>query len=254
MMNEHMADRQTGDDGRREELAELLGAADEQEAKAFLDAIAEVDLQLEPVTPDPASKAAVFARIDALAADATAETDPPVASPALSATAHVAPARPRGARRRMPRPALLVGAIAAALVLFLGGVAVGGLRNAASPHQSAQADPIATILAQPDSLRASHSVSGGGTATLVWSAQQGSAAIVLSGTGRAPSGKTYQLWYLRSGRAISAGTLDGSPSDAATQRLSGRIQAGDQVAITVERSGGVAQPTGTPIVVIPTST
>lgn len=279
-MNRQMTPQQPDDDFQRE-LAELLGAFDERESGEFTDAAAELAMQLPPIAPAPETRAALLARIAALptteagpqpatdsaaGADALAEAPAPAATepatePATGAgiahpTTAPAPERHRAPRRRRRvvfRSALLVGAVAAAVALFFGGFAVGGLRGGPNPQPTANADAVARIFANADALSASHPVTGGGTATLVWSDQAGQAAVILSGTGRAPQGKTYQLWYLRAGKAIPAGTLDGSNTASAAKELTGRLQTGDQVAITVEPSGGSAQPTSNPIVAIATN-
>ena len=70
------------------------------------------------------------------------------------------------------------------------------------------------------------------------------------GPGRAssagPSGKTYEAWVIRGGKATPAGTIHGSDGTTDVE-VEGRVPRGSIVAITVERSGGVSRPTQKPL-------
>ncbi|GAB3808992.1 anti-sigma factor [Humibacter antri] len=147
-------------------------------------------------------------------------------------------------RRWYGRPAVVAAAAAAAVILFAGGTAVGVAVS--QPGQStAQADALASITSAPDAQRSTATVTGGGTATLVWSPSLGESAMIVDGVAAAPSGKTYQLWYIRDGHARSAGLLSGQ-----WDVLHGTMRAGDIVGLTVEPAGGSKQPTTKPVVTI----
>ena len=84
---------------------------------------------------------------------------------------------------------------------------------------------------------------------MVSSQQRGEAVLVADGLTPAPAGQTYQIWYLdSSGAATSAGfvpegehsavLLQGSPANAAA------------VGVTLEPSGGSAQPTTKPVLAV----
>jgi hypothetical protein len=259
-------------DRERERLGYRLGADDEAEARSFEDVAAELALAAEPVQPRPELKAALFARLadtpqlpahdaaEAVSAAAPAEAPAPVASTAAErtgpdSTGHTAPAltpAERTARRRwFQRPGLILGAAAAAVLIFIGGAFVGSALSGNNSYQSQQASALAQINAAPDVQRATATVAGGGTATLVWSGELGRSALVADGLPALPDDKTYELWYMRDGKAIPAGTMTPSGSGSTWRVLTGDMRAGDTVGLTVEPSGGSERPTSDPIVAIP---
>lgn len=258
-------DRETGRLGYR------LGADDEQEARAFEEVAAELALSAEPVQPRPELKAALFAQLQNTPQLPARDVAPPTAQPvAAEAEAHdatpaidAAPASPvapettpgraeRAAQRRwFQRPALLLSAAAAAIVLFVGGAFVGSTLSGGNSYQSQQASALAEINAAPDVQRATAQVEGGGTATLVWSGELGRSALVANDLPELPGDKTYELWYLRDGKAIPAGTMRASDSGSTWRVLTGDMAAGDAVGVTVEPRGGSDKPTSPPIVAIP---
>lgn len=92
-----------------------------------------------------------------------------------------------------------------------------------------------------------HSVAlEGANGSLVVDGRQ--AALVLSGLGRAPVGKTYEAWVLRNGGAAPAGIFRGG-GGTTVFHLTRDVPTGAMVAVTVERAGGVSRPTRTPFVV-----
>jgi anti-sigma-K factor RskA len=72
----------------------------------------------------------------------------------------------------------------------------------------------------------------------------GRAALVFSDLPPAPTGKTYEAWVLVGGRASRAATFAGG--HAIVVSLDRSVPSGAVVAVTVERAGGVDQPTQTP--------
>ncbi|MGH3050836.1 MAG: anti-sigma factor domain-containing protein, partial [Gaiellaceae bacterium] len=78
-------------------------------------------------------------------------------------------------------------------------------------------------------------------------AHSGEATLVVSGLAPAPRGKTYEAWVIRGGKAARAG-LFSSRSGTAIVQLTRRVPSGAVVGVTLERAGGVDQPTSTPIV------
>lgn len=78
-------------------------------------------------------------------------------------------------------------------------------------------------------------------------AGNGEATLVVSGLSPAPAGKTYEAWVIRGGKAARAG-LFSSRSGTAAVRLTRRVPNGAVVGVTLERAGGVDQPTGAPLV------
>ncbi|GAA0438623.1 anti-sigma factor [Leifsonia naganoensis] len=249
-------------------LGAELGAENEQEARDFEDVAAQLGLAAEPVTPRPELKAALFAAIQTtpqLPAEPEAAPAPvltPVPAPEAVQAAPTAPAAPeapapeatpaeRTAQRRwFARPAIIAASAAAAVILFFGGTIVGGT-IAGNDSTQQQASALAQINAAPDAQRASAAVTGGGTATLVWSAQLGTSALIANDLPNLPNDKTYELWYIRDGKATSAGTMDAAGAGSTWKVLAGTMKAGDTVGVTVEPSGGSPQPTTNPIVAIP---
>lgn len=72
----------------------------------------------------------------------------------------------------------------------------------------------------------------------------GEATLVVAGLPRVPAGKTYEVWVLRGRTAERAGLFG---SSAATVHLTRHLPGGARVAVTLERAGGVASPTGRPL-------
>jgi anti-sigma-K factor RskA len=71
----------------------------------------------------------------------------------------------------------------------------------------------------------------------------GHAVLTVERLARAPAGKTYEAWVIPKGRAPEpAGLFAGG--GRVRVRLGPRVPPGSQVAVTVERAGGVNAPTG----------
>lgn len=73
------------------------------------------------------------------------------------------------------------------------------------------------------------------------------AALVVAGLAPAPAGKTYEAWVLAGKTARPAGLFASRSGTVAVIRLTRPVPAGAKVAVTLERAGGVAQPTTQPI-------
>jgi anti-sigma-K factor RskA len=233
-----------------------LGAATPEEAVEFAETAAELGLSAEPVQPPKEIRAALLAKIAStpqhlpIAPQPTGDTDPVSASNDAEETPAAGPAERRARARWFRRPAAIAVAAAAAVALIIAGTLVGvGI----SEHAFAPAHPgtsVSQISAEPDAQHATTKIATGGVAKLVWSVDLRKAAITLYGLQRAPSGKTYELWYLRGKRAVPAGTVNVSSRGATTRILDGKMEAGDTVAVTVEPRGGSKQPTSLPILAI----
>jgi anti-sigma-K factor RskA len=136
--------------------------------------------------------------------------------------------RPRAWRA----PLGIAAAAAAAVALGL------GVWSATRP---ASGNAFTHVLSQPGAK-----VSAMGRSGALAVAPDGRAALALS-LPRAPSGKAYEAWVIQAGRARRAGLFDGG-SETSIVGLDGRIPPGAVVAVTVERAGGVDQPTQKPFV------
>ncbi|HWU30979.1 MAG TPA: anti-sigma factor, partial [Microbacterium sp.] len=144
-------------------------------------------------------------------------------------------------------------ALAACLVLIVG----GGIATAVVVSQlqrPASVVALDEIRSAPDAAQATVKLGSGATATAHWSADLGEAVLVASGLERPEAGKTYELWFVRGDKPVSAGVFT-PEGGSATALLNGSMRAGDVIAVTVEQSGGSPSgaPTSEPIIVIPTA-
>jgi anti-sigma-K factor RskA len=78
----------------------------------------------------------------------------------------------------------------------------------------------------------------------------GSAALVLSGVGEAPAGKTYEIWVIEDGNPRPAG-LFRDARERTVLPLSRPVPEDAVVAVTLEPAGGVDLPTGSPLFATP---
>ncbi|GAB3607631.1 anti-sigma factor [Conyzicola nivalis] len=172
-----------------------------------------------------------------------------VPAPAAS-TPKLTPAAQKAQSRWFTRPAVALVSAAAVVGLILGG---GVLVNTIGESQSQQlaADQLAAINASRDMQQAVAEVEGGGTATLVWSNELASSAMIVDGLPALPDDKVYELWYIDTESvARPAGTFGVGENGATWRVLEGEMHAGDTVGVTVEPDGGSKTPTTAPIVAI----
>ncbi len=209
---------------------------------------AELGLAVTPEEPSPELRASVLAAIADLPQLPAEEPAAPAAAAAAAApappAAEVLAPTERARARWFRHPAVALAGAAAAIVLaFSGGLLV------ADGTADMQAQQIAEITAASDFQRASVPLDGGGHATLVWSGELGRSALIAEGMGELPSDQTYELWYLRDGEAIPAGTFT-MEGDRVSVVLEGVMHAGDAVGVTIEPAGGSETPSMDPIVVL----
>jgi len=131
-------------------------------------------------------------------------------------------------RRSWTVPLASAAALAAAVALGVGLWAA---------NRPASSDPLASVLAKPGAKLVPMGDSG---ALAV--APDGTAAIALT-VPRAPEGKTYEAWVMRNGTAKRAGLFSG----ATVLRIQEPVPRGSVVGVTLERAGGVDQPTSKPL-------
>lgn len=101
---------------------------------------------------------------------------------------------------------------------------------------------VVEILADPQSRSLAME---GGEGRLVVTGT-GDAALVVAGVAAAPEGMTYEIWVIEDDRPLRAGLFDGSGSRDVV-RLTRPVPPGAQVAVTIEREGGVDAPTSEPV-------
>jgi anti-sigma-K factor RskA len=72
------------------------------------------------------------------------------------------------------------------------------------------------------------------------------ATLVVRDLPPAPAGKTYEAWVIQGGKPAPAGTFAGG--DRVAFQLTRNVANGAVVAVTIERAGGVRQPTTNPLI------
>ncbi|MDR2255259.1 MAG: anti-sigma factor [Arthrobacter sp.] len=216
------------------------------ELRAYLETSAEL-ARLASSQPPTGAKAAVFARIDALAEHTAARSQSEAAATGTAGAVREAEALPDGVLEWRPRRRLAPWLAAAAAVA----IAIPAVGIAVSQHQRAvvaesTSSRIITLLSQPDASVTTQALSGSsGTVTVV--AGPAGSEIITRGLPGAGEGHTYQLWTIQAGgQPVSVGLV--GEGDAVTSAA--HQPAGSTVAITVEPTGGSTQPTQDPLAAI----
>lgn len=211
-----------------------LTALDSETAAALAEGIA-------PIAPPLALRSTLLSAIAASEAAptpaATSEESPAVANPAD--TGPLPTDVVQTAERRTWSRALF--ALVASIALLVG---IGwGAGSIASLWQTpAQVTALEQIEAAPDASSAETTFDGG-SATVHWSESVGKVVLVADGLPPIEADQTYELWYVRDGAAVAAGTFS-ADDGASTAQLTGAMKPGDTIAVTVEQAGG--SPTGAP--------
>ncbi|WP_395640785.1 anti-sigma factor domain-containing protein [Pseudolysinimonas sp.] len=145
------------------------------------------------------------------------------------------------------RPVAAVIGAAAAIVLIAGGATV-------AVQLTREPSMVEQITAAADYERVVGDVTGGGSVTAVWSESLGRAVILVDDMAVLPADRVYQAWFIdEAGHAEPNATFGTSGSQTLTVDLTGHLDTGDAIGITIEPAGGSDAPTTTPIVVIPTA-
>lgn len=138
-------------------------------------------------------------------------------------------------RRRRPSAAL---AAAAGIAVAASAVAIGfGLWAASLHHSLGHARQVEAVISDPHSRR----VALTGAAGALYVAPSGEAALTAA-LPAPPAGKQYEAWVVSGRAARRAGVFSHGPA-----LLTLRVRPGVAVKVTVERAGGVDQPTTQPI-------
>jgi anti-sigma-K factor RskA len=203
----------------REEVDELAPAAQALPAS------------VEPMAPPPELKGRLMAEVHreaALLAAAGPEAD--------RAAPLAAPAPRRRARRRWALGLPRLAPVAAALLLAAG-IAVGvGVSQLGG-------DGARTFTAQVDASRAPD-------AGVQIEVDDGDATLIAHGLPEPPSGRVYQVWLKRPGRAPEPTSALFTPSrdGTATATVPGSLEGVEQVLVTDEPRGGSRMPTRQPLI------
>lgn len=255
-----------------QEFAELaaghaLGALSPDDSRAFEDARRQHPEWEHHVTADAATAAVLAegvaevappARIrDALLAQISAQ---PVA-PERDATAgaqtlradrrsETAAPEPSTPRRWGPRSWF---ALAASLALLVG-VGWGAVFVSEQLNTPASVVALDQIESAPDAQSETVALADGGEVTAHWSESLGKAVLVSDGLPEITDAEAFELWFVRDGTAVSAGTFT-TENGSTTALLDGALEPGDIIAVTVEPAGGspTGAPTSEPIVAIETA-
>jgi anti-sigma-K factor RskA len=231
----------------------------------------------EPVDPSPRLKSDLMAMLDATpqlpplgapvavpaderrsapvrelrpgASSAPAPVQPSASATAPEPRARLGSASARASERWTRRPAVLIGAAAAAVALVVGGVVVGTGLGGPGTSQAPVASAYEEVTTASDVVTDTRDVVGGGTATVYFSASQARTAVEVTDAAPLPEGRVLQMWYVGGSGAVSAGVMP-SEGGAGHAVLDGTYTPGDTVAITVEPEGGSEQPTTEPIVAV----
>jgi anti-sigma-K factor RskA len=179
---------------------------------------------------------------------------PPLTGLSLPSAPPTTPARPedlttpsarperiaaRHAARRSRRRSWLV---AAAAVLVIGGTAAGVAiwQNQHQPSQVTVEEQIAAVISAPDVQARSGDVKGGGTITVLASADRGEGVMLGENLAPIPSNRDYQVWAIDENGPRSLGLLPRAP--ATPRLLLPGISSADTIAISKEPAGGSPQP------------
>ena len=134
-------------------------------------------------------------------------------------------------RRSWTAPLAAAAALAACAAVVLG-IWAASLAN--------EQDPLEKVLSKPGARLVSMGDAGG-----VAVAPDGSAVLALA-LPRAPVGKTYEAWVIRGSKPTPAGLFPGHAGTSIV-RIRPAVGRGTVVAVTLERAGGVPQPTQKPL-------
>lgn len=141
---------------------------------------------------------------------------------------NVVPLRPR---RNWTAPLAAAAAVAACAAVVLGIWAAS---------LSTSEDPFENVLSKPGSRLVSMGRAGG-----VAVAPDGTAVLAVA-VPPAPSDKTYEAWVIEAGKAKPAGLFRGRAGTSIVE-IPRPVRSGAVVAVTLERKGGVRQPTSKPL-------
>lgn len=229
---------------RAEFEAHLAGCPDCQaEVRGLLDTTSRL-AAAEAVEPPARLKAAVMAQI------ATTRQLPPLDA------GEPAPASDDGVVVPLRRPGWTWGqrslAIAAA-VLAVVAVSLSTLlvqSNSARTRVDATQAAVTRVLTASDATVKHTSLGGGTKVTIVVSPSQRTSVFLGDGLPAAPSGHTYELWYLGASGAVPAGTFHPDSSGHVAKVLTGSVGGASTIGVTVEPAGGSQQPTTKPMVAL----
>lgn len=150
--------------------------------------------------------------------------------------------------RRLSANRWLTGVAAAALIVA-GALGISTYQaNQRADEIEVAADEITALLADPDATVARTDVAGGGTGTLVVSADREQAAFLTASLPATNQGETYQLWAIDDTGATSIGLLQ--PDDGRATTLVDLPEGTTTFGMSVEPAGGSPEPTTDPVLLL----
>ncbi len=158
--------------------------------------------------------------------------------------------QPRPEPRPVWRTRLAVAMAAVCLIaaLVLGATQIATQRQL--DRAQARNRAVAAVLAAPDAHILTRATSAGGAVAVVVSRQRRMLVVTAAGLPPVSAAKVYELWLIGA-KIRAAGLLPAPAAGRAGPVLVAGLRPGDRVGLTVEPAGGSAQPTTTPIVVVP---
>lgn len=106
----------------------------------------------------------------------------------------------------------------------------------------AQKVRVQTILASSDLVVRTSPMIGGGKVTVASSAQEAASVVAIRSDTAPATDRAFQMWTIRgTGTPVSQGTLD--PGAQAGLQIVDGVPGNDSFAVSLERAGGVAEPT-----------
>lgn len=149
-------------------------------------------------------------------------------------------------RRRWALPVAATAAVAAGVAAVALAFWAADLSQQVDELQADQHRANEALIALIDPS-ASHYALEGADGVLVVDNESGEGKLVISGLANAPSDKTYEAWVIEGDQAAPAGLFSGG-DDQTVVPLTEPVPEGAIVAVTVEQSGGVDQPTQQPFI------
>jgi anti-sigma-K factor RskA len=150
-------------------------------------------------------------------------------------------------RRRWAFPVAVAAAVAGGCAALALGFWAADLSQQVDDLQVQQqrADEAALVLANPNAERIPLE---GADGVLVVDSETQQGHLLVFGLEEAPEDMTYEAWVIEGEQPVQAGLFSGGDDRATVVPLDAPVPAGAIVAVTVERAGGVPQPTQDPII------
>jgi anti-sigma-K factor RskA len=114
-----------------------------------------------------------------------------------------------------------------------------------------QSSAMSDLLTAPDARSSTALVRTGGHAIVLASRSRDEAAITVSDLTAAPAGRSYQLWMIGPGGIRSGGLLPTTSQGTSGSVIAHGLGDAQTIGLTVEPVGGSAQPTTTPVLLLP---